>query len=133
MDTLFRVVAASQWEQALATGWVPRCPADERRDRVHLNERKDVERVAGLWFVADEQPVALELDVTSVASSLCWEPRAEAPFETWPNLHIRNIPLGIVVAVRPLRPDPAGGFRYCDDRVEHRRAAAGTHDSQRDG
>jgi len=59
MDTLFRIVAASQWEQALASGWVPRCAADERCNRIHLNERRDVERVAALWFSPQERPLAL--------------------------------------------------------------------------
>ena len=111
MDTLFRIVAASQWEQALASGWVPRCAADERCNRIHLNECRDVERVAALWFSSQERPLALELDVTSVASSLRWEPRADEPLETWPNLHIGNIPLDIVVAVHVLVADGAGGFR----------------------
>lgn len=110
METLFRVVAASQWEQALASGWVPRCGADERRKRIHLNERKDVERVAALWFSPEERPVALELDVSPVASSLRWELRTEEPFETWPNLYLPNIPLAMVAAVHILSTDQAGVF-----------------------
>ena len=107
--TLFRVVAADQWKLAAVSGLVPRCPADEREDRIHLNERKDVERVADLWFSPEEQPLALEVDVSAMPSDIRWEPRAREPFETWPNLHAPNIRVEQVLAVHRLEIDEATG------------------------
>lgn len=100
--TLFRVVSSDQWRQAAASGLVPRCPADEREDRVHLNERKDVERVADLWFSPEEQPLALEIDVPSLPSDIRWELRVKSPFDIWPNLYVRNIRVEQVVAIHRL-------------------------------
>lgn len=112
-DTLFRVVSSDQWQQATASGLVPRCPADEREDRVHLNERKDVERVADLWFCVEEQPLALELDVATVPSDIRWELRIKEPLETWPNLHAPNIRVDQVIAVHRLVMDEGTGrFRF---------------------
>ena len=112
MSPLYSIISRSQWEQAHCSGFVPRCPADERRDRVHLNERHDIERVARMWFSADEEPIALELDVSSVQSKVKWERRTEPPLEEWPNLYLPAIPLEIVSAVHILDPDPGsvGGF-----------------------
>ena len=120
MDRLFRVVSTEQWELALAMGAVPRCPADERRNRVHLNERIDVERVAGLWFSPDEKPLALEIDVVSVADRIEWNLRTEQPIEIWPNLYADNISLAIVVAVYPLEYVGPGQYRLGPSRESTR-------------
>ncbi len=113
ISTLFRVVSSEQWQQATATGLVPRCPADEREDRVHLNERKDVERVANLWFSPEEQPLALEVDVSTVPSDIRWDLRVKEPFETWPNLYARSIRVEQVLAAHRLVLDErTGRFRF---------------------
>jgi uncharacterized protein (DUF952 family) len=106
---LFRIISSGQWEHALSSGVVPRCGADERRGRIHLNERADIERVASLWFSPEERPVALELDLTSVASSIKWARREEPPIEVWPNLYLEAIPIELVVAIYSLQPSHAGG------------------------
>lgn len=117
-NTLFRVVSSDQWRQAAASGLVPRCPADEREDRVHLNERKDVERVADLWFSPEEQPLALEVDVSGLLSDIRWELRIKEPFETWPNLYVRNIRVEQVVAVHRLVLDECmGRFRFASSDI----------------
>lgn len=109
INTLYRVVSTEQWDQATATGLVPRCPADERENRVHLNERKDVELVADLWFAVEEQPLALELDVSDVASDIRWDLRVKEPAGTWPNLYAPNIRVEQVLAVHRLVMDPRTG------------------------
>lgn len=111
-STLFRVVSSEQWDQAKATGLVPRCPADEREDRVHLNERKDVELVADLWFSVEEQPLALELNVSEVTSDIRWDLRVKEPVGTWPNLYAGNIRVDQVLAAHRLVLDEqTGHFR----------------------
>lgn len=99
MDHLYRVVPASHWDQALRSGSVPRCAADTRLDRVHLNKREDVELVANLWFTPEEQPVVLEVEVASLADHIRWEARESAPDGVWPNLYMPAIPARNVVRV----------------------------------
>ena len=102
MDHLYRVVPASHWQEALMSGFVPRCAADERLDRVHLNKLEDVELAARLGFTAEEEPVALEIEVSSLAEHLRWELRATPPEGVWPNLYVRAIPTQNVVRVLTL-------------------------------
>lgn len=119
MDTLFRVLPRADWELALATGLVPRCPSDERRDRIHLNARDSVERAASLWFTREEEPVAIEIDVTTLAADIRWEMRTEEPLEVWPHLHALHIPADLVVKVYLLEPLADRGF--CFDANDCRR------------
>lgn len=104
METLFRVLPLADWELALVTGLVPRCPADNRHDRIHLNDRESVERAASLWFTPEEAPVAIEIDVTTLAADIQWEMRAEEPLEVWPNLYALHIPADLVLKVYLLKP-----------------------------
>lgn len=122
MIHLYRVVPKKDWIKALACGLVARCPADSRRNRVHLNELKDVELVANLWFSVEEEPVALEVDVSSLAECLKWEARTEEPYGLWPSLCVVGIPIEHVVRVLRLDNDScrgdAGGFRLGKALVE---------------
>lgn len=99
IEKLYRVVPTADWEYALVHGFVPRCPADERGNRVHLNELKDVERVANMWFSCDEAPIVLEVCVGHMSESLRWERRTDEPCEVWPNLYVKNIPRDAVSRV----------------------------------
>ena len=101
MAHLYRVVPAVHWHEALQTGAVPRCPADRRLDRVHLNKLEDVELVANLWFTGEEEPVVLEVDVESFGECVRWEARSD-PGGVWPNLYAPAIPTKNVVRVLTL-------------------------------
>jgi uncharacterized protein (DUF952 family) len=114
-EHLYRVVSLAQWREGEATGLVPRCAADQRHDRVHLNRREEVERAADLWFSVDEQPVALEIDMSEAGPALRWEMRVEPPLEVWPNLYVPALPTRWVVAVHELVHDARrGGFSLAD-------------------
>lgn len=102
MDHLYRVVPKEDWIEAQRCGRVPQCPADKRWNRVHLNELKDVELVANLWFSLEEEPVVLEVDVSGLAEFLKWEERTEEPFGAWPNLYTQGVPVTNVVRVLAL-------------------------------
>lgn len=102
MNHLYRVVPKKDLTEALRCGRVPRCPADKRLDRVHLNELKDVEFVANLWFSLKEEPVILEIDISGLAEYLKWEERTDEPFGVWPNLYVEGVPVENVVRVLAL-------------------------------
>ena len=106
MKTLYRVIDADSWAEALEKGVVPRCQSDERANQVHLNTEESVEAVADLYFVQAEKPVALEIDPTGFSSAIYWlEPTDLKP---WPQpcARISNIPLVSVVAIHGLEFDP---------------------------
>lgn len=115
MDYLYRVVPKKDWIEALSCGLVPRCPADRRKNRVHLNKLADVELVANLWFSAEEEPIVLEVHVSGLTEHLKWEASEEEPYGTWPNLHVEGIPVERVVRIFRLEKNigdsGAGGFR----------------------
>lgn len=102
MENLFRVVSASELATAIASGLVPRCPSDERADRVHLNFRQDVETVANLYFTPEEAPVALEIRRTDIEEGLAFGPPTQGkPFQQ-ATLARQNVLFASVVAVHPL-------------------------------
>jgi len=103
---LYRVVPKEDWVEAERCGRVPRCQADKRRGRVHLNELKDVELVANRWFSVEEEPVVLEIDVSGVAEYLKWEERTEEPLGIWPNLYVECVLVENVVRVFALDSVP---------------------------
>ncbi|ABS08131.1 DUF952 domain-containing protein [Shewanella baltica] len=106
MNHLYRVVPKEDWVEAERCGRVPRCQADKRRGRVHLNELKDVELVANRWFSVEEEPVVLEIDVSGVAEYLKWEERTEEPLGIWPNLYVECVLVENVVRVFALDSVP---------------------------
>ena len=108
MDSLYRVVPESHWHEALRTGTVPRCAADERHDRVHLNTLADVELAANLWFTAEEAPVVLEIDLHGLAQHVRWETRADPPHGVWPNLYVPALSTSNISRVFSLRKEPDG-------------------------
>lgn len=114
MDHLYRVVSAAHWHEAIRSGAVPRCPADTRMDRVHLNKFEDVELAANLWFTAEEEPVVLEVEVASLGEHLRWEAREDPPEGVWPNLYVPAIPTENVVRVLALeqRLDESGSSSF---------------------
>lgn len=89
MENLFRVVPACDWEEALATGRVPRCASDERAGHVHLSERDAVEAIANAYFEPAEAPVALEIDRSRIDAELEWSEPTEA--KPWRQAHL-NLP-----------------------------------------
>jgi uncharacterized protein (DUF952 family) len=102
MDHLYRVVPIADWHEALRTGLVPRCPADERHNRVHLNSLDDVELVANLWFTPEEEPVVLEVGLAGLIPHVRWEARTEPPEGVWPNLYTCAISTQNIVRVLTL-------------------------------
>jgi len=106
VNHLYRVVPKEDWVEAQRCGRVPRCLADKRRGRVHLNELKDVELVANRWFSVEEEPVVLEIDVSGVAEYLKWEERTEEPLGIWPNLYVEGLLVENVVRVFALDSGP---------------------------
>lgn len=103
MENLFRVVSAADLASAIASGRVPRCPSDERNNRVHLNSRCDVETVANLYFTADEAPVALEIRRSDIEEDLAFATSAPGKAFSQITLARPNLLLSSVVAIHPLK------------------------------
>lgn len=102
MENLFRVVSAADLASAIAQGYVPRCPSDERSNCVHLNNRGDIETVANLYFTPDEAPVALEIRRSDIEGDLAFLPPAAGKPFSQVLLARPSLLLSSVVAVHPL-------------------------------
>ena len=103
MDNLFRVVSAADLASAIASGFVPRCPSDERNNCVHLNVRCDVETVASLYFTLEEAPVALEIRRSDIEDDLTFAPSVAGKPFSQVTLARPNVLLSSVVALHPLK------------------------------
>lgn len=102
MENLFRVVSAADLASAIASGFVPRCPSDQRSNCVHLNIRCDVETVANLYFTPAEGPVALEIRRSDIEEDLTFAPSVAGKPFSQVTLARPNVLLAWVVAVHPL-------------------------------
>lgn len=114
-DNLFRVIAGSDLALAQASGMVPRCASDQRSGCIHLNLRRDVETVAGMYFSAEEEPVVLEIRRSDIESRVAV--LAAVPGKPWEQLtlHQPNILMSSVVAVHRLEALESGdgvSFRW---------------------
>lgn len=104
MRNLYRIVKADAWKEAKEIGYIPRCGNDKKLDRIHLNVHEAVEFVAAKYYTPDEQPLAIEFDVSSFSESIEWlEPTDELPWKQ-PLVDIPNLPIHAVVAIHQLDP-----------------------------
>lgn len=132
MGNLFRVVPACDWEEARATGRVPRCASDERAGHVHLSEWSAVEAIANAYFEPAEAPVALEIDRAQIEARLEWaEPSAAKP---WRQAHLKmpNVPTEYVRRIHTLHvADRDGRRRFVLDRASVPDETAASHFNSR--
>jgi uncharacterized protein (DUF952 family) len=109
-EKLFRIVPHFEWQLAQQTGFIPRCGADEREGHIHLNEFSSIGFVTGVYFSAQEQPVALEISLDGLLDHLRWlPPTSEKPWRQ-PVLTVEQIPASRVVALHELLIDENGNF-----------------------
>lgn len=88
---LYRIISGEEWNVTKRDNKVPRCKSDDRDDCVHLTKRGDVTLVASKYFVRNENPVVLEIDVADFENGIAWtEPTLEKPWHQ-PNADIENI------------------------------------------
>ena len=85
---LYRIISNDEWTETKANGKVPRCASDKRAGFIHLNKFDDIENVANKYFVKDEKPIVLEIDITKYLSEkLLWElPTKE---KNWEQAHLK--------------------------------------------
>lgn len=90
---LYRIISKEEWIKAIKDEKVPRCNSDKRDNCVHLTKFSDIKLVSGKYFVEEEAPVVLEVDISGLENKLSWQsPTIEKPWHQ-PNLHIENIEL----------------------------------------
>lgn len=88
---LYRIISEEEWITTKKENKVPRCKSDQRDNCVHLNKYEDVILVTNKYFVRDENPVVLEIDISDFESRIVWkEPTVEKPWYQ-PNADIENI------------------------------------------
>lgn len=89
---LYRIISKDEWIQSQKEGKVPRCNSDKRADLVHLNIFEDIKTVANKYFEHSENPVVIEMNVTSeLEKKLTWEdPTSEKEWKQ-ANLKVENI------------------------------------------
>ncbi|MBY5990575.1 DUF952 domain-containing protein [Ferrimonas balearica] len=108
MTVLYRVLGRDDWEQAQLLGRVPLCGSDQRAGWVHLNCPEDVTLVTGRYFLPEEQPLALELDLAGLEGKLEWlAPTREKNWQQ-PVLKVAAIEVAWVRAVHELTPRRQG-------------------------
>ncbi len=103
------MIPACDWQEALATGRVPRCASDERAGHVHLSERSAVETIANAYFEPVEAPLALEIDRRLIESQLDWSEPTEAKPWRQANLSLPNVLAEHVLRIHPLLVVNRGG------------------------
>ena len=94
---LYRIISENEWTQSKKDGKVPRCNSDKRAGHIHLNKFEDLKTVANKYFEPAENPVVLEVKITSALSKkLIWEPLTDE--KNWEQAHllIENIDMNDV-------------------------------------
>ena len=81
MQRVYRVIPTSDWPATIQAGRVPMCGSDQRDGFVHLATKETVLKTANLYFSADEDPIALEIDAAALGDALVWDtpPGAHGP------------------------------------------------------
>jgi uncharacterized protein (DUF952 family) len=101
---LYRVISEEEWHITKRDKKVPRCKSDERDGCVHLTKYEDVSLVASKYFVEEEHPVVIEIDITSFQNKIVWiAPTIEKPWQQ-PNAFIENLNLNDILRYAYLVP-----------------------------
>lgn len=83
---------------------MPRCRSDERDNCVHLTKYEDIILVANKYFVRNENPIVLEIDISEFEDKIVWaDPTMEKPWHQ-PNAAIQNILWKNILAYAHLEP-----------------------------
>jgi len=72
MSAIFKLISSNDWEDAKITGLVPKTEADVRAGGYHVYQFNDLETLCKLDFKAQDYPIALELEPTSLVAHLTW-------------------------------------------------------------
>lgn len=104
---LYRIISNDEWTQTKRDGKVPRCSSDKRAGFIHLNKFEAIETVANKYFVKDENPVILEINITKdLGTKLLWElPTNEKKWDQ-AHLQIDNIDIRFIKRFSYLIPNP---------------------------
>jgi uncharacterized protein (DUF952 family) len=104
MATVYKIVAASQWRDALREGVFRGSTADLRDGYIHLSTAAQVQETAAKHFAGQRDLLLIGVDATRLGSALKWEPsRGGALF---PHLYGVLTPAAVTrVEPLPLAPD----------------------------
>lgn len=114
MSRVYKILAAREWEHAMAAGVYTGSADDTADGFIHLSTAEQVAGTAATHFAGQAGLVLLELETTALGSSLVWEPsRGGALFphlygalQTSAVLEVHPFPLGpdgVPAAAEPLR------------------------------
>jgi uncharacterized protein (DUF952 family) len=112
---LFHITTGAAWQAARARG---RYEADSLRTEgfIHCSERHQVEWVANTRFHGRSDLVLLLIEAAMLQAEVRYE-NLEGGDQRFPHVY-GAIPVGAVVRVLPMLPDPGGSFSLGDLRVE---------------
>lgn len=85
---LYRIISENEWIQSKKDGKVPRCNSDSRAGHINLNKFEDIKTVADKYFESAENPVVLEVEISSkLYKKLTWEQANEE--KNWEQAHLQ--------------------------------------------
>jgi uncharacterized protein (DUF952 family) len=105
MSRLYKILAAAEWDAALAKGRFDGSAVDLRDGYIHLSDASQAQETAARHFRGQDGLVLVALEAGALGPALRWEPsRGGALF---PHLHGPLDP-SLALEVRPLRLDAEG-------------------------
>ena len=105
MSRLYKILAAAEWDEAVARGRFDGSAVDLRDGYIHLSDDGQAQETAARHFRGQEGLVLVAFEEGALGPALRWEPsRGGAPF---PHLYGPLDP-GLAQEVRPLGLDAEG-------------------------
>jgi uncharacterized protein (DUF952 family) len=105
MNLIFKIVAATEWRAAQASGAFAGSDADRADGYIHFSTAAQAAETAAKWFAGCDDLVLAAVDSDALGAALRWEPsRGGALF---PHLYA-TLPLAAVRWTRPLPLGPNG-------------------------
>ena len=98
-DLIFKIVAASQWREALRAGHFDGSKADRADGYIHFSTAAQAPATAAKWFAGVDDLMLVAIDAASLGPALRWEPSRGG--ELFPHLYGALL-LGAVRWSRPL-------------------------------
>lgn len=97
--SIFKILPASLWAQALQTGWFSGSPVDLADGYIHFSTAAQLRETAAKHFAGQSDLLVVAIDTRAIAGALKWEPsRGGALF---PHLYA-PLPVSAAIWARPL-------------------------------
>lgn len=108
---IYRIISDEDWRKALQLGRIDCTDADRDSGFMHFSRRELLLETAGLYFNAQQNPLALEIQAAQLGEDLIMEAVGTRANQIFPHLYANHFSLKTVSGFHRLLPQKENRFK----------------------